>query len=100
MARCRPERAAPRAQTFGCGSAIASSSFTTEWVKGKSMDEASKIQNSVIAQHLKLPPVKLHCSMLAEDAVKAAIKDYQSKQEGRAAASEEYKPEPASAAAQ
>mmetsp|Transcript_40613 Transcript_40613/g.132669 ORF Transcript_40613/g.132669 Transcript_40613/m.132669 type:complete len:165 (-) Transcript_40613:349-843(-) len=87
-------------KTFGCGSAIASSSFTTEWVKGKSMDEASKIQNSVIAQHLKLPPVKLHCSMLAEDAVKAAIKDYQSKQEGRAAASEEYKPEPASAAAQ
>jgi len=71
------------AQTFGCGSAIASSSFTTEWLKGKDLNEAGEIKNSVIAQHLKLPPVKLHCSMLAEDAVKAAIKDYQSKQSAR-----------------
>jgi len=70
-------------KTFGCGSAIASSSFTTEWLKGKELKEAGEIKNSVIAQHLKLPPVKLHCSMLAEDAVKAAIKDYQSKQAAR-----------------
>jgi len=67
-------------KTFGCGSAIASSSYTTEWVKGKHLDECSAIKNSDIASHLKLPPVKLHCSMLAEDAVKAAIKDYQAKQ--------------------
>ncbi|KOO27550.1 iron-sulfur cluster assembly protein 1-like protein [Chrysochromulina tobinii] len=66
-------------KTFGCGSAIASSSYTTEWLKGKSLDEAGTIKNSDIAKHLKLPPVKLHCSMLAEDAVKAAIKDYQQK---------------------
>jgi len=68
-------------KTFGCGSAIASSSYTTEWLKGKTLDEAGSIKNSDIAKHLKLPPVKLHCSMLAEDAVKAAIKDYQAKQE-------------------
>jgi len=68
-------------KTFGCGSAIASSSYTTEWLKGKTLDEAGSIKNSDIAKHLKLPPVKLHCSMLAEDAVKAAIKDFQSKQE-------------------
>jgi len=68
-------------KTFGCGSAIASSSYTTEWLKGKSIDEAGSIKNADIAKHLKLPPVKLHCSMLAEDAVKMAIKDYQAKQE-------------------
>jgi len=68
-------------KTFGCGSAIASSSFTTEWLKGKTLDEAGSIKNSDIAKHLKLPPVKLHCSMLAEDAVKAAIKDFQGKQQ-------------------
>ena len=70
-----------RPQTFGCGSAIASSSYTTEWLKGKTVDECATIKNSDIAKHLKLPPVKLHCSMLAEDAVKMAIKDYQAKQE-------------------
>ena len=69
-------------QTFGCGSAIASSSYTTEWLKGKSLEECSHIKNQDIAKHLKLPPVKLHCSMLAEDAVKMAIKDFQSKQPG------------------
>lgn len=67
-------------KTFGCGSAIASSSVATEWVKGKSVDEILAIKNSDIAAHLKLPPVKLHCSMLAEDAIKAAVKDYKSKQ--------------------
>ena len=61
-------------KTFGCGSAIASSSVATEWIKGKTLDEASEITNKDIATHLKLPPVKLHCSMLAEDAIKAAIK--------------------------
>ncbi|CAH8636107.1 unnamed protein product [Heterobilharzia americana] len=68
-------------KTFGCGSAIASSSLATEWVKGKTIEEAEKIKNSDIAKELKLPPVKLHCSMLAEDAIKAAIKDYQKKSE-------------------
>ena len=63
-------------KTFGCGSAIASSSLTSEWIKGKTLDEAYNIKNSEIAQHLKLPPVKLHCSMLAESAIKCAIKDY------------------------
>ncbi|KAF6025246.1 hypothetical protein EB796_016456 [Bugula neritina] len=62
-------------KTFGCGSAIASSSLATEWIKGKSMDDAGKIKNTEIAKELSLPPVKLHCSMLAEDAIKAAIKD-------------------------
>lgn len=66
-----------RFKTFGCGSAIASSSLATEWVKGKGVEEAVKIKNSEIAKHLSLPPVKLHCSMLAEDAIKAAIKDYE-----------------------
>ena len=66
-------------KTFGCGSAIASSSFVTEVIKGKSLDEAISLSNQDIAQHLKLPPVKLHCSMLAEDAIKAAIKDYKKK---------------------
>lgn len=68
-------------KTFGCGSAIASSSVATEWVKGKSLDEVLAITNSDIASHLKLPPVKLHCSMLAEDAIKAAVKDLKSKRE-------------------
>ena len=66
-------------KTFGCGSAIASSSLVTEWVKGKSLDEAASIRNTQIAQHLALPPVKIHCSVLAEDAIKAAIEDYRSK---------------------
>lgn len=67
-------------KTFGCGSAIASSSLVTEWVKGKSIDEAQSIKNTEIAHHLALPPVKIHCSILAEDAIKAAISDYKSKQ--------------------
>ena len=67
-------------KTYGCGSAIASSSLLTEWIKGQSVDEALKIKNSDIAEELALPPVKIHCSVLAEDAIKAAIKDYQSKQ--------------------
>jgi len=67
-------------KTFGCGSAIASSSLVTEWVKGKTLDEAGKIKNTDIAQHLALPPVKIHCSVLAEDAIKAAIADYKKKQ--------------------
>ena len=66
-------------KTFGCGSAIASSSLATEWVKGKTLDEAETIKNTMIAQHLSLPPVKIHCSVLAEDAIKAAIKDYREK---------------------
>ncbi|KAH7296037.1 hypothetical protein KP509_26G006100 [Ceratopteris richardii] len=66
-------------KTFGCGSAIASSSVATEWIKGKSTDEVMTIKNSDIAKHLSLPPVKLHCSMLAEDAIKAAVKDFKSK---------------------
>ncbi|GAA51021.1 Iron-sulfur cluster assembly enzyme iscu, mitochondrial [Clonorchis sinensis] len=68
-------------KTFGCGSAIASSSLATEWVKGKTVNEASSIRNSDIAKELKLPPVKLHCSMLAEDAIKAALSDYKKKQD-------------------
>ena len=66
-------------KTFGCGSAIASSSLITEWVKGKSLDEAGSIKNSQIAEELALPPVKIHCSILAEDAIKAAIADYTTK---------------------
>lgn len=69
-------------KTFGCGSAIASSSLLTEWVKGKTIDQALEIKNMDIANHLALPPVKIHCSVLAEDAIQAAIKDYKSKQEG------------------
>jgi len=68
-------------KTFGCGSAIASSSVATEWLKGKMVDEVVNIKNTDIAAHLKLPPVKLHCSMLAEDAIKAAVKDYNEKKE-------------------
>lgn len=67
-------------KTFGCGSAIASSSLVTEWIKGKTIEEASVIKNTEIAQHLSLPPVKIHCSMLAEDAIRAAIQDYKQKQ--------------------
>ncbi len=66
-------------KTFGCGSAIASSSLITEWVKGKSVDEAQSIKNTEIADYLALPPVKIHCSVLAEDAIKAAVADYKSK---------------------
>jgi len=68
-------------KTYGCGSAIASSSLLTEWVKGQSVDEALKIKNSDIAEELALPPVKIHCSVLAEDAIKAALADYKGKQE-------------------
>ena len=70
-----------RFKTYGCGSAIASSSLVTEWVKGKSLDEAQAIKNTDIAEELELPPVKIHCSILAEDAIKAAIADYKSKRE-------------------
>jgi len=68
-------------KTFGCGSAIASSSLATEWMKGKTLDEAEKIKNTEIVQELSLPPVKIHCSVLAEDAIKAAIADYRKKGE-------------------
>jgi nitrogen fixation NifU-like protein len=68
-------------KTYGCGSAIASSSLVTEWVKGKSLDEAAKIKNTHIAEELALPPVKIHCSVLAEDAIAAAIHDYRSKKQ-------------------
>jgi len=67
-------------KTYGCGSAIASSSLITEWVKGKSLDEAAEIKNTAIAEELALPPVKIHCSVLAEDAIKAAVNDYKNKQ--------------------
>lgn len=69
-------------KTYGCGSAIASSSLVTEWVKGKTINEASTIKNTAIAEELALPPVKIHCSILAEDAIKAAIKDYKDKHNG------------------
>ena len=74
-----------RFETFGCGSAIASSSLATEWVKGKTVDEALEIKNSEIVNELSLPPVKIHCSVLAEDAIKAAIEDYKKKQTARPA---------------
>ena len=77
-----------RFKTFGCGSAIASSSLATEWVKGRTVDEALTIKNTQIVEELSLPPVKIHCSVLAEDAIKAAIKDYQTKN-GQAQASEQ-----------
>jgi nitrogen fixation NifU-like protein len=73
-------------KTFGCGSAIASSSLVTEWVKGKTIDEAMKLQNTQIVEELNLPPVKIHCSVLAEDAIKSAIADFKSKKAARAAA--------------
>lgn len=72
-----------RFKTYGCGSAIAPSSLVTEWVKGKSLDEAQAIKNTDIADELELPPVKIHCSILAEDAIKAAIADYKSKREAK-----------------
>lgn len=71
-------------KTFGCGSAIASSSLATEWLKGKTVDEAETIKNSMIAEELHLPPVKIHCSVLAEDAIKSAIADFRAKQAARA----------------
>jgi nitrogen fixation NifU-like protein len=74
-----------RFKTYGCGSAIASSSLVTEWVKGKTLDEAATIKNNQIAEELSLPPVKIHCSILAEDAIKAAVEDYK-KKHGAAAA--------------
>lgn len=70
-------------KTYGCGSAIASSSIVTEWVKGKTLDEASSIKNSSIAEELSLPPVKIHCSILAEDAIKAAVNNYREKHYGK-----------------
>jgi nitrogen fixation protein NifU and related proteins len=74
-----------RFKTFGCGSAIASSSLATEWIKGKSIDEAEKLVNSQIAEELNLPPVKIHCSVLAEDAIKSAIEDFRKKKAAREA---------------
>lgn len=81
-------------KTYGCGSAIASSSLVTEWLKGRSLDQALEIKNTDIAEELALPPVKVHCSVLAEDAIKAAISDYQEKKDPTGATA----PEPASAA--
>lgn len=77
-----------RFKTYGCGSAIASSSLVTEWVKGKSLDEAMTIKNTAIASELALPPVKIHCSILAEDAIKAAVEDYKAKHAAPAAVAE------------
>ncbi len=74
-------------KTFGCGSAIASSSLATEWIKGKTIDEAATIQNSQIAEELSLPPVKIHCSVLAEDAIKSAIEDFRKKRAAKQALS-------------
>ena len=76
-------------KTFGCGSAIASSSLVTEWVKGKTVDEAMKLKNTQIVEELNLPPVKIHCSVLAEDAIKSAIADFRKKQAERKAAAEQ-----------
>jgi nitrogen fixation NifU-like protein len=81
-------------KTFGCGSAIASSSLVTEWVKGKSVDDAVKITNKEIAKELSLPPVKIHCSVLAEDAIKAAIKDFQEKRAKRMGTAPAAQPTP------
>ncbi len=83
-------------KTFGCGSAIASSSLATEWLKGKTVEEALAIKNTEIVEELALPPVKVHCSVLAEDAIKAALKNYQEKQEATEPATEKTRaPEPA-----
>jgi nitrogen fixation protein NifU and related proteins len=76
-------------KTFGCGSAIASSSLATEWVKGKTVDEAMELKNTEIVKELNLPPVKIHCSVLAEDAIKSAIEDYRRKQASKRAAAEQ-----------
>lgn len=76
-------------KTYGCGSAIASSSLLTEWVKGKTLEQAQEIKNTDIAEELALPPVKIHCSVLAEDAIKAAVDDYQKKRGGKEEASED-----------
>ena len=86
-------------KTYGCGSAIASSSLVTEWVKGKTLDQATEIKNTHIAQELSLPPVKIHCSILAEDAIKAAVADYR-KKHGLDAAAESASTATAQAAAQ
>jgi nitrogen fixation NifU-like protein len=75
-------------KTFGCGSAIASSSLATEWLKGKSLDEAESIKNTAIVEELNLPPVKIHCSVLAEDAIKSAIADYRAKQAAKKASAQ------------
>jgi nitrogen fixation NifU-like protein len=75
-------------KTYGCGSAIASSSLATEWIKGKTVDEALQIKNTHIVQELSLPPVKIHCSVLAEDAIRSAVEDYKRKQEGKQTTSE------------
>jgi nitrogen fixation NifU-like protein len=80
-----------RFKTYGCGSAIASSSLVTEWVKGKTLEQAASIKNTEIAQELSLPPVKIHCSILAEDAIKAAVADYQKKHGVEASPGEEKK---------
>lgn len=80
-----------RFKTFGCGSAIASSSLATEWIKGKRVEEAETLSNSQIAQELTLPPVKIHCSVLAEDAIKSAIEDYRKKKSARASLQPEAK---------
>jgi len=82
-------------KTFGCGSAIASSSLATEWLKGKTVEEAKAIRNTEIVEELALPPVKVHCSVLAEDAIKAAIQNYQQKQEAAEAAETAARAEPA-----
>jgi Fe-S cluster assembly scaffold IscU len=86
-------------KTFGCGSAIASSSLATEWLKGKTVDEASTIKNSMIAEELHLPPVKIHCSVLAEDAIKSAIADFRAKQAAKQALAEAPRPAPSDGAA-
>jgi nitrogen fixation NifU-like protein len=86
-------------KTFGCGSAIASSSLATEWVKGKTVEEALEIKNTEIAKHLSLPPVKLHCSMLAEDAIKAAIADWKRKHDPTSTAAETTAPDTAATSA-
>ena len=82
-------------KTFGCGSAIASSSLATEWLKGKTVDQALAIKNTEIVEELALPPVKVHCSVLAEDAIKAALKNYQEKQDATEGAESRTEPEPA-----
>ncbi|KAF1020341.1 MAG: Iron-sulfur cluster assembly scaffold protein IscU [Paracidovorax wautersii] len=89
-----------RFKTYGCGSAIASSSLVTEWVKGKTLDQAASIKNSEIAEELALPPVKVHCSILAEDAIKAAVLDYRQKRGGEAESAVAAKPAVAEALAQ